>query len=557
MVAYRSIYPTIEFSNVNFFTGIPGPFDRGQSGFTLPAPFGGINVYLKPENYDPCGQQEETFLLIAHELVHALQIQDATGLGLFSSFVTGYISCFLTTGFSSARDNPYEREAYDFANGGGPATPTYPTGKLRACVDAPPALLPCDCAAIPWLTPTPNFVDQLLHKCPDIVKREAETGVGACLSEQGGPLGTGIGGIIGGIIGGLIGGPAGIVIGFGLGLLLGFFWGFTSLGLGFIAGFLGEIFGAIGSLIGSIIDAVSDFFSGDGVGGISLMFSTDRGLTFGNKVTLESSSEPPALTTDGNRLYLGWTGTDNRLNVFAAPNSPPKATFEESNDDAGPALVFAFAQARILWQDGDNHLHLMSSPAPAPNLNFGGKLNLGQNLAGSASPALALGQDAFGNDLIYFAWIDDDDNKVYIGWSPDGVNWANRVFVNESSTGDGTPAIAFGNGRLYLAWVDDDDNNLHVKSFLPAPSLQVTSNTRLGEISSDDAGPALAFENGRLFLAWTDDNQRLQVMLSDDPSAQVWQSKQQLGHSSDNAGPALTFIPRGLGGILCVAWIDK
>jgi hypothetical protein len=553
MEAYKFLFPTIDFSRVSFFDGIPWPLSWGsEDGLTLPDPEGveGINVYLREETYNFC--DEETFLRIAHELVHVLQMQNSFtsgwGLGLFNPSVINYLSCFLSS-FSSHRDNPLEAEAYDYANG--PVDLGDPPGQLRNCIESllPTLLLPCDCSGIPWLKSNPKFIDGLMKQCPDIVKKEAKTSFGECLSTTSGL----VGGAIGGIIGGLMGGPLGAAMGFVIGFIAGYFW---SLILGFVGGFIGGIIGFIGSLIGSLSDAISNFFSGGGgVGGISLLFSSDSGDTFGNKITFESSSEPPALATDGSYLYIGWTDTDNHLNVFAAPNPAPKTTFEESNNDAGPALGFAFGQVRILWQDEDNHLHVMSSPR-APDLNFGVKLDLGQTLAGSASPALTLGKDSAGNDLLYLAWIDDDDNKIYIRWSIDGVDWGDRVPMNASSTGDGTPAIAFGNGRLYLAWIDDDDNNVHVKSFLPLAhgSFQEASNTRLEEVGSDDAGPALAFGNSRLFLAWTDDDDHLQVMYSDDPDAQTWQPKQELGHSSDNAGPALVFIP---GGIVCAAWIDK
>ena len=74
-----------------------------------------IRVYIK--DYKPC--IEETFLTIAHELVHVVQIQGMLGGGRIpGSWTTYYTSHFLgCAGRGSMCDNELEKEAYDFANG--------------------------------------------------------------------------------------------------------------------------------------------------------------------------------------------------------------------------------------------------------------------------------------------------------------------------------------------------------------------------------------------------------------------------------------------------------
>jgi hypothetical protein len=549
---YKFLFPTLHFSKIHFYKGFPFPANAGsQHGLTLPDSTGlfGINVYLENGIDDPCS--EDTFLTIAHELVHALQIQEGgAGLGLFNAWVVRYVTCAWSS-FSSGRDNVFEREAYDYANG------TTPLAQLRGCIEQFPQILPCDCSVVPWPGRDSSFLKELVARCPDIQKKAATASALDCAGTIGG-----LGGVLGtALLGAAIGaffGPWGIVIGFAIGLVLGFFRGVAGLILGFLVALVGGIIAGIVSLIASLFDTIGGWFTGNGVGNISLIFSTDNGVTFPpeNKVTFESSSEPPALAATLTQLFVGWVGTDNQLNVLAMPNSPPKTTFEHSNDDAGPGLAVAFGRVSIAWQDDDNHPHLMS--AQLPGVSFANKVNLQDTLAGSAAPGLALGKDSGGVDLLYLAWIDDDDNKMFVKTSYDGVTWSERVALNKSSMDDGTPAIAFGNGRLYLAWVDDDDNRVHVTSYLPQPggALLVGSDVTLNETSSNDAGPAVAFANGRLFLAWTDDNQRLQFEFTDDANtgAASWQAKQQLGNSSDNAGPAVAFISAG---IVCVAWIDK
>ena len=88
-----------------------------------------IRVYLK--TYDPCSTA--TFVLVAHELVHALQIQGMVGGGRIpGSWVTYYLSHALRGGGrGGGRTNDLELEAYNFTNGrsgGG-------RGELRDFVD--------------------------------------------------------------------------------------------------------------------------------------------------------------------------------------------------------------------------------------------------------------------------------------------------------------------------------------------------------------------------------------------------------------------------------------
>ena len=78
MDCYKVLFPSIDFSRVEFFSGMP--FGTGAAdGFTMASggPSPDIRVHVK--DYQPCNL--ETFLTIAHELVHVLQIQGMTGGG--------------------------------------------------------------------------------------------------------------------------------------------------------------------------------------------------------------------------------------------------------------------------------------------------------------------------------------------------------------------------------------------------------------------------------------------------------------------------------------------
>jgi hypothetical protein len=116
----RAVFPTLDFSRIVFHLGIPRGV-AGASGFTMSSggPGADIRIYLK--KYDP--RTTETFLLIAHELVHALQIQGMIGAGRIpGSWVTFYM--FHAIGRGGGIANELEKQAYTFTNGGSGARGT-------------------------------------------------------------------------------------------------------------------------------------------------------------------------------------------------------------------------------------------------------------------------------------------------------------------------------------------------------------------------------------------------------------------------------------------------
>jgi hypothetical protein len=164
---YQNLFPTLEFGKVHFCLGLPWFVPKGKGGFTLPDALSAseVTIYLRPDCYDP--NSTETFLLIAHELVHAQQIPDmGFGVGLAHPFIASYLGCALANGdFSGSRKNPYEAEAYAYANG--------PHARLR--------------------------------QFPGAVKGAADTGIAPCLIKTAGAIGSATASMIGALGGGLTG----------------------------------------------------------------------------------------------------------------------------------------------------------------------------------------------------------------------------------------------------------------------------------------------------------------------------------------------------------------
>src|SRR5262245_15077401 len=81
MRAYKFLFPNLDFSRISFYLGKPFTtdsgipiLDNGKAGLTLTSLYSDINIYIREDRYDPCDKR--CFALIAHELVHAQQIQD-------------------------------------------------------------------------------------------------------------------------------------------------------------------------------------------------------------------------------------------------------------------------------------------------------------------------------------------------------------------------------------------------------------------------------------------------------------------------------------------------
>ena len=86
MDCYTLLFPKLDFSRVGFFVGFPFPVNHwARGGFTMcPGGWWEPDIHVYVETYDPCspnGSLAETFLTIAHELVHVVQIQGMTGGG--------------------------------------------------------------------------------------------------------------------------------------------------------------------------------------------------------------------------------------------------------------------------------------------------------------------------------------------------------------------------------------------------------------------------------------------------------------------------------------------
>jgi hypothetical protein len=483
----------------------------------------------------------EDFLLCAHELVHVLQIQQLSGGP--SSWNFNYVVCWISAGFSSTVGNCFEDEAYEFANAQGHGRDGYPQpGLLRQML---PQLPPYKCnnpGTFGLYAADNNVLQQIINLSktnPSIVKRTTKCSVADCFSHLGffGSIfaflaataaliftlaGSGIANIVGAVV---VGVPVAIIVGVAVALAIASAVT-AGLALGIVVGVIvgavaGVIGAAIGALIGALIAALVDLI-GDSGGKINLVFGTDANLAnpgFDCKVEFEQTREQIALAFAPNVLWVGWSGTDNAVNVMSVrvgsngdASSATKRTFEQSNN-CGPALAFDPASNVLVvcWQGFDGRLNLRVSTDMGDSFPDPTKVTFDPRGPADATPGLA-----FLNGVLYIAWI-GPGNILNLWATRDlGHSFVFQKDLGIQTFGTGTAALAVASdGRLFLAFMDQNGARLSLLVFLQGPTGDVTlqSSTAIGfagvvEIGDDQTGPAVAFDEntGNVIVSWVANN---------------------------------------------------
>jgi hypothetical protein len=327
MDCYKALYPKLDFSRVAFYSGLPSIASLGgPDAFTMASGAASPDIRMYIKDYEPCGKEplgKETFLLIAHELVHVVQIQGMWGGGhIPGSWMAYYTSQLFncTRGWGEC-SNALEKEAYDFANG---TVPQWcgADGKVRDFVETTVSgTLPCDCGKEPW--PVANSIGAQTYaealQSAGLAKTESDVGRSWCsllfwpasliagafsifgFSNLGGAIGAGVGTVIGGIVGGLIGailgGPLGAVLGALLGAVIG----------GVIGGAIGWAINEIGSWIGGLFSGPSATIWFTAFDGADWVIPDVPVSQNGHSLT----SEGPAMAMFNGKLFLAYKGKDS------------------------------------------------------------------------------------------------------------------------------------------------------------------------------------------------------------------------------------------------------
>ena len=252
-------------------------------------------------------------------------------------------------------------------------------------------------------------------------------------------------------------------------------------------------------------------WKGDGNDHLNVMYSSDNGANFGNKlVSGETSPQAPSLCVHNNNLYIAWKGDGNdNLNV-AIVNQAGNAITGFSNkvtlgdtSPLTPVLASLNGRLYIAWRgDGNDNLNLMCSTDNGHT--FGNKFTSGET--SPQAPGLCAH-----NGNLYITWKGDGNdhlNVATVNLSGNSITgFSNKVVLGDTSPK--SPALASLNGRLYLSWKGDGNDNLNV--MYSADNGHSFGNKYTSGETSPQA-PGLGIHNGNLYITWKGDgNDNLNV----------------------------------------------
>lgn len=506
MDAYKLIFPTLDFDRIAFFRGLP-PLITSANGFTMSSGGWGrdIRIYIDDdEDFEVCSDKPRMFLLIAHELVHALQVQGMAGGGhIPGSWTTFYTShAFGCSWRGDKCRNELEKEAYLFANGG-----ECGEGKLKQFLkhnfnDGSESRPPCHChdgwpreRDIGGVT----LVD-LLTKNTDMSMRESKVGMTLCwllnwpitvilgalaafgFSSWGGAIGAIVGGVLGLLTGGLLG----------------------AITLGLLGGLAGWAIEKIGGWIGGMFDGPSNAIWFTAYNLVEWVVP-DIPVTRADRI---KTSKSPAIAELNGRLHAVYRGGDSS-DIWYTWFEGGKWQAEDWKISKNGHTKTSEAPALAAYR-GELYMAYKAPDSTIINYNvFNGawqaidtQISQGAYTRTSKAPALAEY-----NGKLYMAYRSGQDSKIYYNVFDGNAWWAKDKCISQNGrtlTSDG-PSLASFNGKLYMAYRSAQNDQIYFNFFDGASWLAVDKIVSGGQAKTSRS-PALFAFNNTLYLAYRASN---------------------------------------------------
>jgi hypothetical protein len=157
----------------------------------------------------------------------------------------------------------------------------------------------------------------------------------------------------------------------------------------------------------------------------------------------EHTTDPPALAGRGRDMWVGWTGTDRRLNLRSIEGGHwgQKWTLDETSAYA-PAVCASATELALAWTGTDRHLNVM--------VTRGGQWGAPVRLEETSSdpPALCPRGDRFA-----LAWTGADRRINVLAFGPDGASPAEQL----DATSPHAPSLCpLGDATTLAAWTGSD-----------------------------------------------------------------------------------------------------
>ncbi|MDT7887070.1 MAG: hypothetical protein RQ968_06835 [Thermoproteota archaeon] len=134
----------------------------------------------------------------------------------------------------------------------------------------------------------------------------------------------------------------------------------------------------------------------------------------------------------------------------------------------------------------------------------------------------------------YLAWS-DSPSRFHIMQSYDGVNWFNKVTINEATRTN--PILVAGGSYIYVIWVDF--YTFKINLMRSQDGINWFDKTTLNELSEYYVGAT--YMNNALIISWATYGDKKINVIKYDPSRKIWYDKVTLNERA-NSGPSITVI---------------
>ncbi len=222
----------------------------------------------------------------------------------------------------------------------------------------------------------------------------------------------------------------------------------------------------------------------------------------------EESDNPPALASHNGRVFIAWTGTDEKINLMFSDDDgisfKGKIRLNETSDFS-PALASHNGRLYIAWTgEGDGELNVA-------------RINLFGNTAGGFGIEGIEQKRVLGDTSDFAPAIASHNGRLFLAWTGMGAHKLNLIFSDDNGasfkgkrtftdSSDAAPVIA-SNGSLFYSWSGEGEDLLNVARVVLFGNTAggfgiegLEGKTTLPEVDGD--GPGLGAVNGRLYLGF-------------------------------------------------------
>ncbi len=205
--------------------------------------------------------------------------------------------------------------------------------------------------------------------------------------------------------------------------------------------------------------------------GETILFSAspNRGVSFGSIVNISNSTaniSNPQIAASGDNVYLVWESKEGVLFRASTDNGLTFSDVINSSNSYGhavsPKVAASGDNVYVVWHDlTPGKREVLFRASPDSGSNFGGIVNISENLADSLDPQVA----ASGSN-VYVVWQDQDSfsEKKSSSGKPDvilrtstnnGTNFGSPVNLSKNEGHSILPDIGVSGKKVYVIWEDN------------------------------------------------------------------------------------------------------